>query len=158
MDNPLYSRAACEQFLYTLPARYNQIQSSTLRYISSGAYFGRVEGLLRFETGLILCVIEYVTFLPRGEIEQYRYEISHPHSQGQSLAVSDAEYCAIHYAAKEKLYWYDSQPHPDDPTLASTYPHHKHIPPEIKHHRVPAPGLSFTEPNLPRLIQEIIRV
>ncbi len=38
----------------------------------------------------------------------------------------------------------DSQPHPDDPTLASTDPHHRHIPPDIKHHRIPASGLSFT--------------
>jgi rhamnulokinase len=54
-----------------------------------------------------------------------------------------------------KLYWYDSQPHPDDPSLASTHPHHKHVPPDIKHHRLPAPGLSFTQANLPFLIAEI---
>jgi Family of unknown function (DUF6516) len=57
----------------------------------------------------------------------------------------------------QQLYWYDSQPHPDDSTLASTDPHHKHIPPDIKHHRVPAPGLSFDRPNLPFLIEEIER-
>ena len=57
----------------------------------------------------------------------------------------------------EKLYWYDSQPHPDDPTLATTFPHHKHIPPDIKHHRVTAPDHSFTDPNLPVLIAEIER-
>ncbi|MFZ4660397.1 MAG: toxin-antitoxin system TumE family protein [Caldilineaceae bacterium] len=34
-----------------------------------------------------------------------------------------------------KLYWYDSQAHPNDPTLASTHPHHKHVPPDIKHNR-----------------------
>ncbi|MCI0388624.1 MAG: DUF6516 family protein [Acidobacteria bacterium] len=55
----------------------------------------------------------------------------------------------------EKLYWYDSQPHPDDPKLASTHPHHKHVPPDLKHNRLPAPVLSFTEPNLPFLIAEI---
>jgi hypothetical protein len=54
-----------------------------------------------------------------------------------------------------KLYWYDSQPHPDDATLAATSPHHKHVPPDIKHHRIAAPDLSFTEPNLPFLIQEV---
>src|SRR5213078_397403 len=57
----------------------------------------------------------------------------------------------------EKLYWYDSQPHPDDPTLATTLPHHKHVPPDPKHHRLPAPDLSFTPPNLPFLIAEIER-
>ena len=36
-------------------------------------------------------------------------------------------------------------------------PHHKHIPPNIKHHRIPAPNLSFTCPNLPFLIEEIER-
>ena len=61
------------------------------------------------------------------------------------------------WRGSEKLYWYDSQPHPTDSTLASTDPHHKHIPPDIKHHRVTAPGLSFDQPNLPILIEEIER-
>ncbi|MFQ5640339.1 MAG: DUF6516 family protein [bacterium] len=52
-------------------------------------------------------------------------------------------------------YWYDSQPHPNDPSLQSTHPHHKHIPPNIKHHRIPESGLSFSEPNLPFLIRTI---
>jgi hypothetical protein len=34
-------------------------------------------------------------------------------------------------------------------------PHHKHIPPDIKHHRIPAPGLSFAAPNLVFLIGEV---
>ena len=55
----------------------------------------------------------------------------------------------------EELYWYDSQPHPNDPALAGTDPHHKHIPPDIKHHRVPAPDLNFAEPNLHFLIREM---
>lgn len=37
------------------------------------------------------------------------------------------------------------------------HPHHKHVPPDIKHHRIPAPGLSFDRPNIPRLIEEIER-
>jgi len=53
------------------------------------------------------------------------------------------------------LYWYDSQPHPNDPTVQSTYPHHKHIPPNMKHDRIPAPEMSFNQPNLPMLIREI---
>jgi hypothetical protein len=69
-----------------------------------------------------------------GEILDYGYEV---------------------WRSGEKLYWYDPQPHPGDPTLASTDPHHKHIPPDIKHHRIPAPGLSFDRPNLPLLIEEI---
>jgi hypothetical protein len=50
------------------------------------------------------------------------------------------------------------QPHPSDPTLASTDPHHKHVPPDIKRHRIPAPALSFTSPNLPVLIDEVERL
>jgi hypothetical protein len=41
---------------------------------------------------------------------------------------------------------------------ASTDPHHKHVPPDIKRHRIPAPGLSFEQPNLPFLIAEVARV
>jgi len=41
------------------------------------------------------------------------------------------------------------------PELAGSHPHHKHVPPDIKHHRVPAPGLSFQVPNLPFLIREV---
>lgn len=59
------------------------------------------------------------------------------------------------YRGEERLYWYDDFPHPNDPSLDSTMPHHKHIPPDIKHHRVPAPNMSFTQPNLPALIEEI---
>jgi len=51
---------------------------------------------------------------------------------------------------------YDDFPHPKDAELASTFPHHKHVPPDIKHHRIPAPEMSFTEPNLPALLHEIV--
>jgi len=61
------------------------------------------------------------------------------------------------YRGDKQIYWYDPQPHPNDPTLASSHPHHKHIPPDIKHHRIPAPDLSFTHPNLPFLVEEIER-
>ena len=59
------------------------------------------------------------------------------------------------YRGEERLYWYDDFPHPNDPTLSFNYPHHKHIPPDIKHHRVPAPGISFNQPNLPLILKEI---
>lgn len=59
------------------------------------------------------------------------------------------------YRGKDRLYWYDDFPHPEDPTLASTFPYHKHIPPDIKRNRVPAPNMRFDRPNLPVVIQEI---
>ncbi|NTU42780.1 MAG: hypothetical protein HGA78_06960 [Nitrospirales bacterium] len=55
----------------------------------------------------------------------------------------------------EKIYWYDAQPHPEEPSLQETHPHHKHIPPDIKHNRVPASGMSFITANIPFLIREI---
>lgn len=58
----------------------------------------------------------------------------------------------------EKLCWYDPQPHPNESSLQSTHPHHKHIPPDIKHNRIPAPNMSFTQPNLPEIIHEIERM
>lgn len=51
--------------------------------------------------------------------------------------------------------WYDSQPHPNNPDLQPTHPHHKHVPPDLKRTRVPAPGLSFRAPNIPLLIAEV---
>ena len=61
------------------------------------------------------------------------------------------------YRAGEKLAWYDPFEHPHIPELASTYPHHKHVLPDIKHHRISALGISFEQPNLPTLIEEIVR-
>jgi len=126
-----------------------------LVYIPTGTLFGRVEGMLSFKGDIILCVREYLNF-ELGAIMRYGYEVSRAHISPDAPSFPTvAEYCQASYAHKDKLYWYDSFPHPNDPSLAATDPHHKHIPPDIKHHRVPAPNLSFTKPNLPFLIQEI---
>ena len=92
-------------------------------------------GELYFEQGIRLVVRERILYrrLP-VVIDWYGYEV---------------------WRGEEKLYWYDSQPHPDDVHLQSSHPHHKHIPPDIKHHRIPAPEMSFTRPNLPALIREV---
>ncbi len=39
--------------------------------------------------------------------------------------------------------------------VAGELQYHKHIPPDIKHRRIPAPEMSFTQPNLPVLIREL---
>jgi hypothetical protein len=154
--NPLRTRETYERFLYTLTAQYPNIKSSTLVYIPSGAYFGRVEGFLLFDAHVVLCVLEHLTFLVHGEIEHYGYEVSRSRLFFEQLVeLSATAYCTPTYPHKEKLYWYDSFSHPHDPSLTTTDPHHKHIPPDIKHHRVPAPEISFTKPNLPFLIQEV---
>jgi len=93
-------------------------------------------GELVSPAGYRLKVKERLTFDAGAlQLESYGYEVSRD---------------------REQLYWYDSQPHPHEPTLKATDLHHKHIPPpDTKHHRLPAPGLSFARPNLPILIQEI---
>ena len=59
------------------------------------------------------------------------------------------------YRGRDRLFWYDDFPHPNDPTLASTFPHHKHVPPDIRHNRVPAPGMRFDRPNLEKILGEV---
>ena len=124
-----------ETFIYSLPQRVSDIVSSTLVVARRGARFATVVGEIIFDGGYRLVVKERLNF-HSGPIvlQRYGYEV---------------------WCGTDKLYWYDSQPHPDDPHLASTHPHHKHVPPDIKHNRIPAPGLSFDRPNLPFLIEEI---
>ena len=109
------------------------VKSSTVAVWSDSRYTGIAEGDVIFTNGLRLRMREEVDF-DAGVVISYGYEV---------------------YRGEERLYWYDDFPHPDDPALASTLPHHKHIPPDIKHNRVPAPNMSFDQPNLPALILEI---
>ena len=126
--------ATYETFIYELPTRYLVIQASSLTVIRRGRHIAVVRGNVSFQNEIRLQVYEELIALPTVEITGYGYEV---------------------WRGNEKLYWYDSQPHPNDPDLAHTHPHHKHIPPDIKHNRIPAPGLSFDQPNLPFLIEEI---
>jgi len=153
MGHPLATPADYEAFIYSLPDRYASIEQSLLVYIPRGALSGRVVGLILFARRVVLCVQEFLNF-ELGVIEGYGYEVSRSRVTPDRLPPAD-EYCLASYPEKEKLYWYDSFPHPDDLTLASTDPHHKHVPPDIRYHRIPAPDLTFTAPNLPFLIEEI---
>jgi hypothetical protein len=124
-----------ELFVYALQDDYPSIQLSTLTVVRQAWNVAIVKGELLFRNGLRLCVREVVRFDQEPpQLSRYGYEV---------------------WREDDKLYWYDPQAHPSDSSLAPTHPHHKHIPPGIKHHRIPAPSLSFTEPNLPFLIQEI---
>jgi len=127
---------AYEQFLYVLPEAEPSIMQSTLVLVRHGHAVATVRGELHFAMDIRLVVREQLLALPGIEITDYGYEV---------------------WRKDELLYWYDSQPHPNDPVLASTHPHHKHVPPDIKHHRIPAPGLSLSRPNLLHLIAEIER-
>lgn len=153
----MLERPRYEHLIYTLPTRYPFIRLSTLVLAPPGLDIARLTGLIALGDEYVLCVYELLNF-HQGVIEAYRYEVSQCHPPFTEDPLPEAvEYCRASYSGKKKLYWYDSWPHPNDPTLASTYPHHKHIPPDIKHHRVPAPDLSLTRPNLPSLIEEIKR-
>ena len=135
MNNPLRTSDDYELFLYRLSEQFQLVRQSTVRFIRRGTSLARVTGELHFDHSIRLVVRERVVYqrLPVA-IDSYGYEV---------------------WCGDEKLYWYDSQPHPNDPALQSTEPHHKHIPPDIKHHRIPAVEMSFNQPNLPVLIQEI---
>jgi hypothetical protein len=127
-----------ELFIYALQDDYPSIEISTLTVIHQATDVATVEGELYFRKGARLRVFELVRFdMTPPRIAHYGYEV---------------------WRGEEKLYWYDSQPHPNDSSLHSTAPHHKHIPPNIRHHRVVAPDLSSTEPNLPFLIRETERL
>ena len=110
------------------------IDRSTISVWSASPYTGVAEGEIYFKSGHRLRMREELDF-DDALITAYGYEV---------------------YFGNEKLFWYDSFPHPNDPTLASTHPHHKHIPPNIKRHRIPAPGLRFELPNLPFIIDEML--
>lgn len=134
MNNPLRTTDDYELFIYSLQQQFSEIENSTLVLVRRGASLARVTGVIEFAHGFRLVVRERLLFrqIP-GVLDEYGYEI---------------------WRGEEKLAWYDPQPHPDEPMLKSTFPHHKHVPPNIKHNRIPAP-MSFTRPNLPSLIQEI---
>ena len=123
------------KLIYSLQERYASVQRSTLVLASIGPTLAKLEGLVIFENDVVLDVWELVDFAV-GQIRNYSYEI---------------------YQAGEKIAWYDPFEHPHIAELASTYPHHKHILPDLKHNRIPAPGISFGQPNLPTLIEEIER-
>ena len=135
MNNPLRTPEDYELFLYTLMEQFPSIRRSTVTFVRLGASLARVAGELHFDQEIRLVVRERILYhrLP-AIIDWYGYEV---------------------WRGEQKLYWYDSQPHPNDPALQSTNPHHKHVPPDIKHNRIPAPEMSFTQPDLPVLIREI---
>lgn len=124
-----------EEFIYTLKQQYPSIQRSTLIVVRRGKRTAFVQGEISFTKGFRIVVRERLSWDKKNVlIESYGYEL---------------------WKREQKIAWYDSQPHPDDVNLASTFPHHKHIPPDIKHHRIPAPDMRFDQPNLPHLIREI---
>lgn len=133
MNNPLRTPEDYELFIYSLTKNFPSIQRSTITFIRKGASLARVAGELFFGHDIRVTVRERLTYsrLP-ALIDWYGYEV---------------------WQGSEKLFWYDPQPHPNEPGLQSTHPHHKHVRPNIKHNRIPAPNMSFTNANMPAIIQ-----
>ena len=111
----------------------DDVEKTTITVWSNSPYSGTAEGEVFFKDGLRLRMREELDF-DAGLITSYGYEV---------------------YKNETRLYWYDDFPHPNDTSLASTFPHHKHIPPNIKRNRIPAPNIDFSYPNLPFILQEI---
>lgn len=131
-ENPLASLAGYSRVVAELLNRPT-VSRSTVVVWSDSPFTGVAEGEVFFANGIRLRMREELDF-DAGLITAYGYEV---------------------YRGAERLFWYDDFPHPMDGTLASTFPHHKHIPPDIRRNRVPAPNMSFTQPNLPVLLAEI---
>lgn len=130
--NPLESLADYSRFAAEVSDR-PLVKSSTILVWSASPYTGAAEGEIFFRRGFRLRMREELDFAC-GLITSYGYEA---------------------YRGGERLWWYDDFPHPHDASLASTFPHHKHIPPEIKRNRIPAPGISFDRPNLQFVVREL---
>ncbi len=138
MGNPFRTPEDYELFPYTITEIFPAVRRSTVTFARVGATLARIAGELYLGDTVKIVVRERILYhrMPLT-MEWYGYEI---------------------WKGEEKLYWYDSQPHPNDPDSQSSYPHHKHIPPDIKHNRIPAPEMSFDRPNLPILIQEAEKI
>lgn len=133
---PFPTRAEYESLIYGVTEKHTEIKESTLRLYSTSALTAIMEGEVLLSNGLKLRVMEVLDFKDQ-RIVNYSYTI---------------------YRSEEKVRWYDPQPHPDNPALAETFPHHYHADPDIKHNRLPAHGISFTEPNLETLISDCLRM
>ena len=129
----LSSIESYSQFVYSFLDHTATVRKHTIRVYPRGARIGVLEGTVEFNHSVVLRVYERLDFA-RQRILVYSYEV---------------------WQNQRQLYWYDPQEHPGDASLASSFPHHKHVSPDIKHHRVPAPELWFAGPNLPFLIREV---
>ena len=135
MSSPLADIQSYSALVYSLRERHPFVINSTLALVPLGATLAKLEGDIQCKSGLRIAVFELVDFAEQ-RIRTYSYEI---------------------YRGDEKVCWYDPWEHPEDPALAGTFPHHRHLPPNLREHRVPAPGISFTSPNLDTVLNDLQR-
>jgi hypothetical protein len=101
---PFPSRPEYERLVYGLPDSTPDVLSSSLRLYSTSALTAIVEGELLLRNGLQLRILEVLDFKAE-RIRNYSYAV---------------------YQDGVKIRWYDAQPHPENQTLAVTFPHHFH--------------------------------
>jgi len=111
-------------FIYMLKDKYPEIQFAKIHFFTTSSNKSTAFGIFYFQNQMELHFREVVNFV-KGKILDYSYEVR--------------QY-------NQAIYYYDPQPHPE---VAATFPHHKHVNPNIKNNRQPAPGISFDKPNLP---------
>jgi hypothetical protein len=134
MSAPLDDIASYSIYAYGLAERHPFVTSSTLTLAPIGATLAKLEGRIDCQGGIHLEVWELIDFAAR-RIRSYSYEV---------------------YRG-EKICWYDSWEHPEIPALAANFPHHRHLQPNLRDHRVPAPGISFESPNLDVVLNDVRR-
>ena len=135
MSAPLDDLASYSAFVYALRERHPFVTSSTLTLAPIGATLARLEGRIECRGGIQLEVFELIDFTTR-RIRTYSYEV---------------------YREGEKVSWYDAWEHSEIPELKPTFPHHKHVLPNLRNNRVPVPGISFESPNLDVVLEDVRR-
>ena len=135
MSAPLEDISSYSAYVYAVADRYPFVTGSTLTLALIGATLAKLEGRIDCKAGVHLEVWELVDFAA-CRIRTYSYEI---------------------YREGEKICWYDAWEHPEIPELAATFPHHKHLPPNLRENRVPAAGVSFESPNLDIVLEDVRR-
>ncbi len=130
----LLSRSEYEHYLYVQLPQQAEVVRSTLRLYTNSATTSIVRGQIELVNGLTVQVFEFIDLADETLLE-YSYAV---------------------YEGDEKIRWYDAQPHPENPVLKQTFPHHFHAAPDIKHNRQPAPGISFDSPNLLTIINDCL--
>ena len=133
-ENPLASLADYSRFVAELLNRATVTRSTVIVW-SDSPFTGVAEGEVWFSHGIRLRMREEVDF-DAALIAAYGYEV---------------------YRGGEKVCWYGEWEHPEIPALASTFPHHKHVPPNLRDNRVPAPGIRFDAANLDVVLQDVRR-
>ena len=135
MSAPLDEIASYSAFVYAVVERHPFVTNSILALVPIGATLAKLEGCIECRGGIHLEVWELIDFDAK-RIRTYSYEV---------------------YRHDEKICWYDSWEHAEIPALATTFPHHKHIQPNLRDNRVPAPGISFELPNLDVVLEDMRR-